>query len=134
MYAEGGVAYVYLCYGIHHLFNVVTNRNDIPEAILISAVQPAEGIETMQRRRNIRVNTTRLTAGPGAMSSALGITIRLNSKSLLSDVLWIEDRGMRIGPSDIIASPRIGVAYAEECAGWPLRFSIKGNEWVSRSK
>jgi len=88
----------------------------------------------MLRRRKMSKLANRLTAGPGAMSQALGITTKLNSHSLLGDKIWIEDRGIKISPRKIQASPRVGVAYAEECADWPLRFRIRDNPWVSKAK
>jgi DNA-3-methyladenine glycosylase len=133
MYAVGGVAYIYLCYGIHHLFNVVVNRRDVPEAVLIRAVEPLEGIDTMMRRRHMSRLQHRLTAGPGALSQALGIQTAFGGTSLLGDRIWIEDRGSQVAARHIVASPRVGVGYAEECAAWPLRFRIKNNPWTSRA-
>src|SRR5690606_10315891 len=106
MYSRGGVAYVYLCYGIHHLFNVVTNVENIPHAILIRAVEPVEGIDIMlQRRSKIRL-TPQLTAGPGAMSQALGISTRHSGLSLNTHI-YIEDRGIKIKKSDIVPGTRV---------------------------
>lgn len=97
MFAEGGTAYVYLCYGIHHLFNVVTNVKDIPHAVLIRAVEPVENIETMLLRRNIKVLKPNVTGGPGALSQAMGITTAYSGVSLIaeSSVIRIEDQGLR---------------------------------------
>ncbi|MFI5150855.1 MAG: DNA-3-methyladenine glycosylase [Bacteroidia bacterium] len=125
MYAEGGVAYVYLCYGIHHLFNVVTNRENIPHAVLIRAVQPADGIETMLQRRGMSKAAKNLSAGPGTMSKAMGITVQNNRLPVTGNTLWIEDRGLIIKPSDIITETRIGVDYAGKDAKKPYRFLIK---------
>lgn len=131
-YAQGGISYVYLCYGIHYLFNVVTNKNEIPHAILIRAVEPVEGIDVMLTRRNkIKVEPS-LSCGPGAMSQALGINKSHNNLDLLGDVIWIEDHGIQIAGKDILKGPRIGVDYAAEYAKKPWRFGIKGNKWVSR--
>lgn len=132
MYQEGGVSYVYLCYGIHHLFNVVTAQKDTPHAILIRGIEPVEGIETMLERRKMISLASRITAGPGALAQALGIDKNLNAKDLLGDEIWIEDKGISFNPDQIVASPRVGVDYAEDHALLPWRFYIKGNRYVSK--
>src|SRR2546428_9242912 len=96
MFLEGGVSNVYLCYGIHHLFNIVTNVEEVPHAILIRAIEPTDGIETLLSRRNMLKLEKRIAAGPGAMSKALGIGKLHNALSLQSDQVWIEDRGILI--------------------------------------
>lgn len=131
MYASGGTAYVYLCYGIHHLFNVVTNQANIPQAILIRAMEPVDGIATMLERRKKSRFAFSLTAGPGAVSQALGIKTMHTGFSLLSDTIWLEDRGIKPPRKQIISGPRIGVDYAGEDALLPYRFYLKGNQWVS---
>lgn len=133
MFGAGGLAYVYLCYGIHHLFNVVTNMQDIPHAVLVRALEPLEGIDVMlQRCGKSKVDTT-LTAGPGSLSKALGITTKLSGQSLLGDIVWIEDAPL-VKEQDIVAGTRVGVAYAANDAYLPYRFSVKGNKWVSKGK
>lgn len=122
MYAEGGVAYVYLCYGIHHLFNVVTGEKDMPHAVLIRGAIPAEGEKLMQRRRSKPHIDKTLMAGPGSVSQALGISTRLTGASLQSDRIWIEDAG--IDPAGITTGTRVGVDYAGEDAARPYRFSL----------
>jgi len=134
MYSDGGVAYVYLIYGIHHLFNVVTNLEGTPHAVLVRAGEPLDGIDIMLGRRGKEKLTPALTAGPGAMSAALGITTSFTGASLQSDELYIEDRGIVIPEADIIAGTRVGVAYAREDALLPYRFSVKGNRYVSKGK
>jgi DNA-3-methyladenine glycosylase len=134
MFKEGGVAYVYLCYGIHHLFNVVTHEAETPHAVLIRAIEPLEGIEYMLQRRGKEKLQPSLTAGPGAMSMALGIHTRHTGLSLLGPEITIEDRNFKIAKKDIIAGTRVGVAYAQEDAYAPYRFSIKGNPYVSKGK
>ncbi|MDB5211326.1 MAG: DNA-3-methyladenine glycosylase [Sediminibacterium sp.] len=134
MYAAGGVAYVYLCYGIHHLFNVVTNEKDTPHAILIRGIEPLIGIDHMlQRTGKLRLDNT-LTRGPGNVSKALGIYTQHTGLSLLDDELYIADDGFRIKPSQIIATPRIGVDYAGKDALLPYRFIVKDNPYVSGKK
>ena len=129
-YNTGGIGYVYLCYGIHNLFNVVTNKQDIPHAILIRAVEPLEGIDhMMQRRKKVKLDKT-LTAGPGALSQALGINKIHNKISLLGETVWIEDRSIKV--ESIIETTRVGIDYDEEYIDKPWRFYIKGNKWVSK--
>ncbi len=134
MFAEGATAYVYLCYGIHHLFNVVTAQKDMAHAVLIRAVEPIDNIEAMLQRRNMAKPQRRLTAGPGTLAQALGITTPLTGVDLTAadSPIWIEDRGDEIPPENIIASPRVGIAYAEECVDWPWRFRVKDSEWTSK--
>lgn len=134
MYSKGGMAYVYLCYGIHHLFNVVTNEQDIPHAVLIRAVEPLEGIDIMLQRRRKEKLTPVLTAGPGALSMALGIHTTHSGLVINKDVILIEDKGINIKASSIIAGTRVGVAYAQEDAYLPYRFWIKDNPYVSKGK
>ncbi|HEX8549513.1 MAG TPA: DNA-3-methyladenine glycosylase [Cytophagaceae bacterium] len=133
-YKEGGIAYVYLCYGIHYLFNIVTNKADVPNAILIRAIEPAEGIDVMMQRRRKTKTGPELTAGPGAMSMALGINKLHNEEGMNGDTIWVEDKGVIIPEDEIIASPRVGVAYAEEWALVPWRFRIKNNRFTSKAK
>ena len=122
MYANGGIAYVYLCYGIHHLFNVVTNVEGIPHAVLIRAGTPAAGEKLMLRRRGKNRLDRTLLGGPGSLSKALGITTRLTAASLQGDRIWIEDSGCEPNFSSISTGPRVGVDYAGEDAKRPYRF------------
>ncbi len=121
MFAQGGIAYVYLCYGIHHLFNVVTNIQGVPHAVLIRAIKPIDGIETMLKRRNFK-NQKGLADGPGKMSKALGITTAQNGISLLENEIWIEETELNIADSEIQITPRIGIDYAQEHKDLPYRF------------
>ncbi|HYD20871.1 MAG TPA: DNA-3-methyladenine glycosylase [Flavipsychrobacter sp.] len=134
MYANGGTAYVYLCYGIHHLFNVVTNVKDTPHAVLIRGIEPLEGVDEMLNRRGKEQLTPSLTAGPGALSVALGIHTWHSGYSLSGPEIQIEDRGIKVSARDIAAGTRVGVAYAQEDALLPYRFSIRGNKYVSKGK
>src|SRR5450432_640672 len=134
MYAAGGIAYVYLCYGIHHLFNVVTNVQDTPHAILIRGIEPVSGIEIMLRRMKKEKADYTIGRGPGNVSKALGIDVKHTSLSLLSNEIYIADDGVKLKPSKIIATPRIGVDYAAEDALLPYRFYVKGNPYVSGKK
>lgn len=132
MYGKGGICYVYLCYGIHHLFNVVTNKINIPHAVLIRAIEPIIGIDEMlKRRKKINIQPT-LTSGPGSMSSSLGIKTSDSGSDLCGNRIYIEDRGINISPSEIISTKRIGVAYAGKDALLKYRFYIKGNKFISK--
>ena len=132
MFMQGGIAYVYLCYGIHEMFNVVTSVDGQPHAILIRAIQPTEGIEEMLYRRNMVALKPNITQGPGSVAKALGISRAINAISLQSDTLWIEDRGLTFTDEEIAAVPRVGVDYAGEDAFLPYRFYVKGNPYVSK--
>ena len=134
MFARGGVAYVYLCYGIHHLFNVVTNVADIPHAVLIRAVEPVAGLDKMLERRKYEKMKPTLTSGPGSASAALGIRVKHSGLKLDSSKMWIEDNDVSLGEEQIICSPRVGISYAGEHADWPWRFRVKGNRWTSPAK
>ncbi|HDI74203.1 MAG TPA: DNA-3-methyladenine glycosylase [Candidatus Korarchaeota archaeon] len=129
LYGKPGTAYIYLIYGIHSLLNVVTGPEGVPMAVLIRALEPREGIELMKARRGID-DVKRLCKGPGSLTKAMGIGIKLNGIDMTGDILFIEDIGY--GPVDIVQTTRIGVEYAEEDALKPWRFYIRGNEYVSR--
>lgn len=135
MFQEGGIAYVYLCYGIHYLFNVVVSPKDIPHAILIRGIEPVEGIDRMLKRCNKPRLDKTLTAGPGSLTRALGITTKETGISLIRNTpIWIEDSKNEIPSEEILSSTRIGVDYAKEDALLPYRFLLKGNLYVSRGK
>lgn len=134
MYGPAGVTYVYLCYGIHQMFNVVTNGQDIPHAILIRALEPVEGIEQMlQRAGKARADYT-LTRGPGNVARALGLHTRHTGTSLLGEEIFIAENTRPIAENDILATPRIGVDYAGKDALLPYRFILKNNPYVSGPK
>ncbi len=132
MYEAGGISYVYLCYGIHHLFNVVTAPSNTPHAVLIRGLEPYAGLDIMLRRRNMLALKPNLTAGPGALSKALGIDKNLNAKDLTGDEIWIEDNGIRFQLQEIVAVPRVGVDYAGDHALLPWRYYVGGNRFVSK--
>ncbi len=125
MYSPGGIAYVYLCYGIHHLFNVVTNIEGVPHAVLVRAATPLTGIELMLSRRNKQAADKTLLQGPGCVSQALGIVTRMSGTDLQGDSIWIEDRGIGVDDAEVVAGPRIGVDYAAEDAARPYRFLLR---------
>ncbi|AWH85667.1 DNA-3-methyladenine glycosylase [Flavobacterium album] len=132
MYSHGGISYVYLCYGIHNLFNVVTSGEGEPHAVLIRAVEPLAGIEVMELRRNMPASKAAISSGPGSAAKALGIDRSFNKKDLTGDEIWIEDHGIRYTADQIAATPRVGVDYAQEDALLPWRFFVKGNKYVSK--
>ena len=125
MFHEGGVAYVYLCYGIHHLFNIVTNVEGIPHAVLIRALEPTDGVELMLHRRNMKEVSPKLSGGPGTLTQALGIKTTHTQTDLTGEQIWLEDRGFLVPEDEIIAGPRVGVSYAGEDAENPWRFQLK---------
>jgi DNA-3-methyladenine glycosylase len=125
MYSSGGSAYVYLCYGIHHLFNVVTNRKNIPHAVLIRAIGPFIGTEVILKRRGKVKLNEKICSGPGTVSEGLGIKVSHAGTDLRGSVIWIEDKGIKIQERKIIKNPRIGVDYAGADALLPYRFTIE---------
>lgn len=125
MFLAGGVGYVYLCYGLHHLFNIVTAGENVPHAVLIRAISPLVGIETMAKRRKMPQMNPHLTSGPGKMSQALGITKALDGCDLTKAPIWVEDHGIKIAKKAIVAGPRVGIDYAEEHRDLPWRFRLK---------
>lgn len=141
MFWKGGHAYIYLCYGMHHLFNVVTGPEGMAHAVLVRAIEPLEGVDTMLNRRypalphppKIR---PALTTGPGALAQALGMHSSQTGQSLLaSDTLvWIEDRGIAVPETRIASGTRIGVESAGESAAWPWRFWLRDSVFVKRGK
>lgn len=131
MFEDGGTAYVYLCYGIHEMFNIVTNKSGTPHAILIRGVEPIEGIDFMLRRTGKKVLNETLTRGPGNVGKAFGLHRSQSGLSLQSEELYIADDGYKVDKKLIVASPRIGVDYAGDDALLDYRFSIKGNRFVS---
>jgi DNA-3-methyladenine glycosylase len=134
MYARAGVAYVYLCYGLHHLFNVVTNTKEVPHAVLVRALEPLQGIDYMLKRTGKKKPDKTITKGPGNLSKSMGISTSQNGFSLLGSELFIAADGFLYPETAIAASPRIGVDYAGEDAKLPYRFFVKGNIYVSGTK
>ncbi len=128
-YGPGGFSYIYLIYGMHNCMNVVANTPDLPEAVLIRALQPDEGLELMAVRRPKAKQDRQLCSGPGKLCAALDITRAQYGLDLTGDVLWIEDR---TEAPPMACGPRIGVEYAKECGQNPWRFWIKDSIWVSK--
>lgn len=155
MWLDGGHAYVYFTYGMHYCFNVVTDRQEIPTAVLVRALEPTEGLEVMAKNRGLLTKETvekglfglgeeaggleadvlyRLCSGPARLCQAMAIDRRLDGVDLVtSEVFFIERaRRGRLREDQIVCGPRVGVAYAEEWADKPLRFYLRGNRFVSR--
>jgi len=132
MYRDGGLAYVYLCYGIHHLFNVVTNVATVPHAVLIRAIEPVAGIETMLQRMRKTTIDHAVGRGPGNVSKALGLQVLHSGTDLFGDTIFIADDAYPIKRTAIIATPRIGVDYAAEDALLPYRFMVKDHPHVTK--
>ena len=125
LFNEGGIAYVYLCYGIHYLFNIVTNKKDKAEAVLIRALQPNIGFDA-----NAKKPSSRITAGPGKLSKVMGIDLSHNKLRLTEDTIWLTesvDNSLKIE-----ASKRIGIDYAGEDANLLWRFAAKNSPWLSK--
>jgi DNA-3-methyladenine glycosylase len=131
MFGMGGTAYVYFIYGMYYQFNAVTNKKDVPHAVLLRALEPLEGIEVMRGRRPVKKDRD-LTSGPGKLCQALGLDRSFNAEDLQGERVWIEAAERRIAPRNIESGPRIGIDYAEEYREKPWRFWIKDNVYVSR--
>ena len=134
MYGAPGHVYVYLCYGIHQMFNVVTNKTNIPHAVLVRAVEPLTGIETMLQRTGKKLLDNTLTRGPGNVAKALGLHTSQTGTSLQSETIYIASDNWKLTPDQIVATPRIGVDYAGDHAAWLYRFFVENNPYVSGRK
>lgn len=132
MYNMAGTAYVYICYGMHQMLNVVTNKKDIPDAILIRAIDPINGIDVMLKRTGKPVFNHTLTKGPGNVGKSLGVSKKYSGKNLQEDEIYIcLDQASDIPEELIGISKRIGVESAGKDALLPYRFYIRGNKFVS---
>jgi len=134
LYGAPGTVYVYISYGMHHLFNVITNKQDIPHGVLIRALEPMEGIGQMLIRSGKPVADYSLTKGPGNLSRAMGISKLHTGGNLFSEDVFIEDDGLRYNKDQIVITKRIGVESAREDAALPYRFIVRGNPYVSARK
>ena len=132
MYAAPGTAYIYICYGMHQMFNVVTNKKEIPDAVLIRAVEPIDGIAAMLARTGKITLDNTLTKGPGNVGKALGISKQHSGLFLLDDIIAIyEEKKFHLTGAEIGCSKRIGVESAGADGLLPYRFYIRGNKFVS---
>lgn len=134
MYEAGGIAYVYLIYGRYALFNIITNEAGKADAVLIRGLEPTEGLPEMLLRRGLNTPSAKLSAGPGLLTQALGITVPHYGTDLAGDLIWLEDRGEAVPDDQIRASPRVGIDYAGTDAALPWRFRLQGSRWVSPAK
>ncbi len=133
MYEAGGVAYVYLCYGLHSLFNIITSVEGMPHAVLIRALEPTHGIPVMLKRRCKARLDRMLTAGPGALAQAMGILVRHSGQSLQGNEIWLE-KGGDVCPEQVVSTTRVGVDYAGTDAKRPWRFRVRDSAWTSLAK
>ncbi len=131
MYARGGTAYVYICYGLHRMLNVVTNSVGIPDAVLIRGAEPLAGLDVMARRTGRDAQAPAITRGPGNLARALGIEKEHTGLSLLGNCIYLADDGFIHPPELIGVSKRIGIDGAGEDAALPYRFYTRGNRFVS---
>lgn len=135
LYQPGGQAYLYTVYRVHTLFNITAGAAAHPDAVLIRAIEPLEGLEVMLRRRGLAQVARNLTAGPGVLSQALGLTPALNGEPLTGPRIWIEDAGETIANENVLASSRVGLEYAgAEAVALPWRFRVKDSKWTSPAK
>ena len=129
MYESGGIAYVYLCYGIHHLFNIITNKKNNADAVLIRAIEPIDGIDLMLERRNMEKLKKNISSGPGNVSQALGITKEYNAQSILQNDIKIYKTQHQ---PQLVADKRIGIGYAGDDANLLWRFYDDHSKYVSK--
>jgi DNA-3-methyladenine glycosylase len=133
MFSPPGTGYVYIIYGMYHLFNVISGPEGIAHCILIRAVEPIEGIEVMKKRRGMQSVQKTMTNGPGKFSIAMGIHKNFDGTDLTQkNDIWIEEAWPELDESEILIGPRVGMSTAEECSNWPYRFRVKGNKWTSK--
>jgi DNA-3-methyladenine glycosylase len=134
LYGDPGTIYVYICYGMHHLFNVITNKKDIPHGVLIRALEPLEGIDYMLQRIGKFSADYTITKGPGNLSRAMGMSKLHSGCNIFSEEIFIADDGLRYRKDQIAVTKRIGVEGAGKDANLPYRFIVKGNPYVSAKK
>lgn len=135
LYQPGGHAYLYTVYRVHTLFNLTTHDAAHPDAVLIRAIEPLEGIDVMLRRRGLAQPARNLTAGPGVLSQALGLTPALNGEALTGPRIWLADAGEVVEGENVVASSRVGLEYAgAEAVALPWRFRLKDSKWTSPAK
>lgn len=131
MYSQAATSYIYICYGIHQMFNVVTNESEVPDAVLVRAIEPLDGIEIMLERTGKKSADRSLTRGPGNVGKALGLNKSHSGLSLTGNKIFILSDNIIVEENKIGISKRIGVAYAEMDALLPYRFYLRGNKFVS---
>jgi DNA-3-methyladenine glycosylase len=132
MYGAGGLVYMYICYGIHDMLNIVTGEEGTSHALLIRAIEPTVGIDVMRIRRGIFDKDTRLCQGPGALAKAMGLTKLHNSILITGEQIWIEESEISYSDEQIVAAPRVGMNFDGPYKTIPWRFYVKGNKFVSK--
>ena len=132
MYNAGGLVYMYICYGIHDMLNIVTGSSGSSHAVLIRAIEPINGIEIMEERRNVYNQPVRLCQGPGALGKAFGLNKTHNGFDLQGSIIWIEDTGITFNDEQVTASARVGMNFDGPYKTIPWRFYAKGNKYVSK--
>ncbi|MES3018894.1 MAG: DNA-3-methyladenine glycosylase [Bacteroidota bacterium] len=132
MYSAGGVAYMYICYGIHDMLNIVTGTEGMSHAALIRAIEPTEGLDIMRLRRGVFDQDRRLCQGPGALAKALGLSKLQNGADLLGNEIWLTDEGRNYTDDEIVFAARVGMNFDGPFKTIPWRFYVKGNRYVSR--
>jgi DNA-3-methyladenine glycosylase len=134
MYSAPGTAYIYICYGMHQMLNIVTNEKEIPDAVLIRAIEPVEGVDVMMQRTGKKTADKTITRGPGNVGKSLGIYKHHSGLYLLDEEIYLLDDSKKIADEEIGISKRIGVESAGEDGLLPYRFYVKGNQYVSGFK
>ncbi len=129
MFSNGGVAYVYLCYGIHHMFNVVTHRVGEPHAVLVRALEPTAGLDLMRERRKTD-KLTDLCSGPGKLGMAMGFHTTQSGTSLLGNRIWLEGEPGQVS-GNIAEGPRVGMNFDGFYRTVPWNFRLAGSKFVS---
>lgn len=133
MFSPPGTAYIYIIYGIYHLFNVITGPEGVAHCILIRAIEPVDGVDVTLKRRNMNFMKNSVSNGPGKLSLALGIKKDFDGIDLVSEKeIWIEEAWPSLHEKDILIGPRVGMSTAEECSNWPFRFRVKESKWTSK--
>jgi len=135
LYQPGGHAYLYTVYRVHTLFNITAHDAQHPDTVLIRAIEPLVGTDVMLRRRGLAAVARNLTAGPGVLSQALGLTPALSGELVSGPHIWFEDAGEVLTDEQITASSRVGLEYAGvEAVALPWRFRLKDSKWTSPAK
>ncbi|MCF8368727.1 MAG: DNA-3-methyladenine glycosylase [Bacteroidales bacterium] len=132
MFGNGGMAYIYLCYGIHHLFNFVTGEAGLPHAVLLRGIYPMTGLDVMEKRTGKVFREKGFGDGPGKASKALGLHVGLNGEDLIKGKIYVEDIGLNVEDNDLLIGPRIGVDYAGEDARLPYRFLLTNLKGIKK--
>jgi len=137
MYGPGGHAYVFMVYGMHHCFNIVTRPPEYPQVVLIRALQPVAGLKLMACRRGLQQFTPaierNLANGPGKLCQAMGITRALNGEDLCAGRLYLSDDGIVVAETDLCRTPRVNIDYAGEARDYPWRFLVTDSPYTSRA-